>query len=82
MSLRAGCSETEPPDGEFQVKSELSIVEQIAVHDGALSAPKLSKLLGLNRSTLYRMADEGRIPTIRIGPRNAAQPLRARLLSP
>jgi excisionase family DNA binding protein len=46
---------------------ELYITERIAAHDGALSAPKLSKLLGLNRSTLYRMADEGRIPSIRIG---------------
>ena len=42
------------------------IADSIEKFDHALNATELSRLLGVNKLTIYRLAEQGRIPAFRI----------------
>jgi len=49
------------------VSEPKSLADQIANHQGALTAKELSELLAISPILLYKMAKTGRIPSLRIG---------------
>jgi len=46
---------------------QLTLAEQIERIEGALTAEKLAKLLGVSKITIFKQAKAGRIPSFRIG---------------
>jgi excisionase family DNA binding protein len=60
----------------------LTIAEQVERTEGAVTADKLAKLLGVSKITIFKMAKSGRIPSFRVGtcvrfdPRQVADWLR------
>ena len=45
----------------------LSIAEELSQIEGAITADKLAKLLGVSKITIFKMAKAGRIPSFRVG---------------
>jgi excisionase family DNA binding protein len=50
-----------------EVSTPITLVEQIARMDHALTADDLAKLLAVSRITIFKQAKAGRIPSFRIG---------------
>lgn len=47
--------------------SKLNLAEQIEGIEGAMAAEDLTKLLGISKVTVFKMAKAGRIPSFRVG---------------
>ena len=48
------------------MSASASLSEQIENLDRALTTPQLARLLAVDRATIYRLAQQGRIPAFRI----------------
>ena len=48
-------------------QKQLTLAERIEAIDGAMTAEKLAKLLGVSKITIFKQAKAGRIPSFRIG---------------
>jgi excisionase family DNA binding protein len=46
---------------------QLTLAERIEAIEGAMTAEKLAKLLGVSKITIFKQAKAGRIPSFRIG---------------
>ena len=61
---------------------QLTLADHIERIEGAMTADKLAKLLGVSKITIFKMAKAGRIPSFRVGtcvrfdPRKVADWLR------
>jgi excisionase family DNA binding protein len=54
--------------GVLQRKRErLSIAEELSHIEGATTADRLAKILGVSKITIFKMAKAGRIPSFRVG---------------
>jgi excisionase family DNA binding protein len=54
--------------GVLQRKRErLSIAEELSHIEGATTADRLAKILGVSKITIFKMAKAGRIPLFRVG---------------
>jgi excisionase family DNA binding protein len=69
--------------GPLATKTDrLSLAEEVAQIEGAITADKLAKLLSVSKITIFKMAKAGRIPSFRVGtcvrfdPRKVADWLR------
>jgi excisionase family DNA binding protein len=64
------------------VSKPLTLAEQVERIEGAITARKLAKMLGVSKITIFKMAKAGRIPSFRVGtcvrfdPRKVADWLR------
>jgi excisionase family DNA binding protein len=63
-------------------RERLSIAEELSHTEGAITADRLAKILGVSRITIFKMAKSSRIPSFRVGtcvrfdPRKVADWLR------
>ena len=61
---------------------QLTLAQSIECIEGAMTADRLAKLLGVSKITIFKMAKAGRIPSFRVGtcvrfdPRKVADWLR------
>jgi len=54
--------------GTLQRKRErLSIAEELSQIEGAITADRLARILGVSRITIFKMAKAARIPSFRVG---------------
>ena len=54
-------------DAPRVAEKRLTLAEQIEHIEGAMTAEKLAKLLGVSKITIFKQAKAGRIPSFRIG---------------
>jgi excisionase family DNA binding protein len=48
-------------------RDRLSLAEELSQIEGAITADKLAKILGVSKITIFKMAKAGRIPSFRVG---------------
>jgi excisionase family DNA binding protein len=53
--------------GTLPKRERLSITEELSHIEGAITADRLAKILGVSKITIFKMAKAGRIPSFRIG---------------